>query len=248
MSSVPTKKFFIQSASGRLLISQATGRPFAVTVQGSGVVWNVSSAESLPETAEYLDICLVPAGANATTIDTSDLTVVRLANNLITNDGNIFPENTITLFSKLNGDEGTSQISIDLNGQNLRVLDYPLAASVVNLGDMQQKVDVYIYNGNEWVLAPFVQLPLIFDETLSLSAWLGTGAELGEIPDLWVELGLTDSSTQDEGADSETKETLNLATWLGNFTNLGEIPDLWVVLGLSESASYSTGGDPIPIT
>lgn len=248
MSSVPTKKFFIQSASGRLLISQATGRPFAVTVQGSGVVWNVSSAESLPETAEYLDICLVPAGANATTIDTSDLTVVRLANNLITNDGNIFPENTIMLFSKLNGDEGTSQISIDLNGQNLRVLDYPLAASVVNLGDMQQKVDVYIYNGNEWVLAPFVQLPLIFDETLSLSAWLGTGAELGEIPDLWVELGLTDSSTQDEGADSETKETLNLATWLGNFTNLGEIPDLWVVLGLSESASYSTGGDPIPIT
>lgn len=248
MSSVPTKKFFIQSASGRLLISQATGRPFAVTVQGSGVVWNVSSAESLPETAEYLDICLVPAGANATTIDTSDLTVVRLANNLVTNDGNIFPENTIMLFSKLDSVEGTSQISIDLDGQNLRVLDYPLAASVVNLGDMQQKVDVYIYNGNEWVLAPFVQLPLIFDETLSLSAWLGTGAELGEIPDLWVELGLTDSSTQDEGADSETQETLNLSTWLGNSTNLGEIPDLWVVLGLSESANYSMGGEPIPIT
>lgn len=248
MSSVPTKKFFIQSASGRLLISQATGRPFAVTVQGSGVVWNVSSAESLPETAEYLDICLVPAGANATTIDTSDLTVVRLANNLITNDGNIFPENTIMLFSKLNGDEGTSQISIDLNGQNLRVLDYPLAASVVNLGDMQQKVDVYIYNGNEWVLAPFVQLPLIFDETLSLSAWLGTGAELGEIPDLWQRLGLTEEFENAPAYSNDTTETLDLDTWLGGAAALGTIPDLWSMLKLTESGEYSiNSGTPIPI-
>lgn len=249
MSSVPTKKFFIQSASGRLLISQATGRPFAVTVQGSGVVWNVSSAESLPETAEYLDICLVPAGANATTIDTSDLTVVRLANNLVTNDGNIFPENSIMLFSKLNGDEGTSQISIDLDGQNLRVLDYPLAASVVNLGDMQQKVDVYIYNGNEWVLAPFVQLPLIFNATLSLSAWLGTGAELGEIPDLWEELGLSDNYEKAPNVEGGTAETLVLEAWLGKLTDFGTIDDLWAMLGLTESATQATNnGEPIPIT
>lgn len=248
MSSVPTKKFFIQSASGRLLISQATGRPFAVTVQGSGVVWNVSSAESLPETAEYLDICLVPTGANATTIDTSDLTVVRLANNLVTNDGNIFPENTIMLFSKLDSVEGTSQISIDLDGQNLRVLDYPLAASVVNLGDMQQKVDVYIYNGNEWVLAPFVQLPLIFNATLSLSAWLGTGAELGEIPDLWQRLGLTEEFENAPAYSNDTTETLDLDTWLGGAAALGTIPDLWSMLGLTESGEYSiNSGTPIPI-
>ena len=248
MSSVPTKKFFIQSASGRLLISQATGRPFAVTVQGSGVVWNVSSAESLPETAEYLDICLVPASANAITIDTSDLTVVRLANNLVTNDGNIFPENSIMLFSKLNGDEGTSQISIDLDGQNLRVLDYPLAASVVNLGDIQQKVDVYIYNGNEWVKAPYVQLPMIFNETLSLSAWLGTGAELGEIPDLWQRLGLTEEFENAPAYSNDTTETLDLDTWLGGAAALGTIPDLWSMLGLTESGEYSiNSGTPIPI-
>ena len=248
MSSVPTKKYFIQSASGRLLISQATGRPFAVTVQGSGVVWNVSSAESLPETAEYLDICLVPASANATTVDTSDLTVVRLANNLVTDDGNIFPENTIMLFSKLDSVEGTSKISIDLDGQNLRVLDYPLAASVVNLGDMQQKVDVYIYNGNEWVKAPYVQLPLVFDETLSLSAWLGTGAELGEIPDLWVELGLSENYEKAPSVGGGTAETLDLGTWLGSASALGTIPDLWSMLGLAESGQYSiNSGTPIPI-
>lgn len=248
MSSVPTKKYFIQSSSGRLLISQATGRPFAVTVQGSGVVWNVSSAESLPETAEYLDICLVPASANATTVDTSDLTVVRLANNLVTDDGNIFPENTIMLFSKLDSVEGTSKISIDLDGQNLRVLDYPLAASVVNLGDMQQKVDVYIYNGNEWVKAPYVQLPLVFDETLSLSAWLGTGAELGEIPDLWVELGLSENYEKAPNVEGGTAETLDLGTWLGSASALGTIPDLWSMLGLAESGQYSiNSGTPIPI-
>lgn len=248
MSSVPTKKFFIQSASGRLLISQATGRPFAVTVQGSGVVWNVSSAESLPETAEYLDICLVPASANATTVDTSDLTVVRLANNLITDDGNIFPENTIMLFSKLDSVEGTSQISIDLDGQNLRVLDYPLAASVVNLGDMQQKVDVYIYNGTEWVLAPYVQLPLIYNESLDLTQWLGTTEAVGAIPNLWQLLGLTEEFENAPAYSNDTTETLDLDTWLGSAAALGTIPDLWSMLGLTESGQYSiNSGTPIPI-
>lgn len=242
---------FLTNSEGKLLVDSATRKPLSLTIDvaSGGVSWNVSSAESLPETAEYLDICLVPVSANATTIDTSDLTVVRLANNLITTDGNIFPENTIMLFSKLDSVEGTSQISIDLDGQSLRVLDYPLAASVVNLGNMQQEVDVYIYNGNEWVLAPFVQLPLIFDETFSLAAWLGTGAELSEIPDVWVELGLSENYEKAPVVEGGTTETLDLETWLGKLTDFGTIDDLWVVLGLTESATQATNdGEPIPIT
>lgn len=247
--SVVTK--FLTNSNGKMLVDSTTGKPLSLTIDVAtgGVSWNVSSAESLPETAEYLDICLVPVNANATTIDTSGLTVVRLANNLVTNDGNIFPENTIMLFSKLDSVEGTSQISIDIDGQSLRVLDYPLAASVVNLGVMQQEVDVYIYNGNEWVLAPFVQLPLIFDETFSLAAWLGTGAELGEIPDVWVELGLSDNYEKAPVVEGGTTETLDLETWLGKLTDFGTIDDLWVVLGLTESATQATNdGEPIPIT
>ena len=242
---------FLTNSEGKLLVDSATRKPLSLTIDVAtgGVSWNVSSAESLPETAEYLDICLVPVNANATTIDTSDLTVVRLANNLVTDDGNIFPENTIILFSKLDSVEGTSQISIDLDGQSLRVLDYPLAASVVNLGDMQQKVDVYIYNGKEWVKAPYVQLPMIFDEMFSLSAWLGTGAELGAIPDVWVELGLSENYEKAPVVEGGTTETLDLETWLGKLTDFGTIDDLWVVLGLTESATQATNdGEPIPIT
>lgn len=242
---------FLTSSDGKLLVDSITRKPLSLTIDvaSGGMSWNVSSEESLPETAEYLDICLVPVNANATTIDTSNLTVVRLANNLITNDGNIFPENTIMLFSKLDSVEGTSQISIDLEGQSLRVLDYPIAASVVNLGNMQQEVDVYIYNGNEWVLAPFVQLPMILGETFSLSAWLGTGAELGEIPDVWAELGLSENYEKAPVVEGGTTETLNLETWLGKLTDFGTFDDVWVVLELTESATQATNdGEPIPIT
>ena len=242
---------FLTNSNGKMLVDSTTGKPLSVTIDvvNGGMSWNVSSAESLPETAEYLDICLVPVNANATTIDTSDLTVVRLANNLVVNDGNIFPENTIMLFSKLDSVEGTSQISIDLDGQSLRVLDYPLAASVVNLGVMQQEVDVYIYNGNEWVKAPYVQLPMIFDETLSLSAWLGTGAELGAIPDVWAEFGLSDNYEKTPVVEGGAAETLVLEAWLGKLTDFGTIDDLWVVLRLTESATKATNeGEPIPIT
>lgn len=239
---------FLTNSEGKLLVDSATRKPLSLTIDvaSGGVSWNVSSAESLPETAEYLDICLVPVNANATTIDTSDLTVVRLANNLVANDGNIFPENTIMLFSKLDGVEGTSQISLDLDGQNLRVLDYPLAASVVNLGDMQQKVDVYIYNGNEWVKAPYVQLPMIFDETLSLSSWLEIGAIA--VTDLWQELGLTENADAVEPEVETPQETLTLSVWLGEGTYT--VTDLWQELGLTEEATYQLGdmSDPIPIT
>ena len=242
---------FLTNSEGKLLVDSTTRKPLSLTIDvaSGGVSWNVSSAESLPETAEYLDICLVPVNANATTIDTSDLTVVRLVNNLVVNDGNIFPENTIMLFSKLDSVEGTSQISIDLDGQSLRVLDYPLAASVVNLGVMQQEVDVYIYNGNEWVKAPYVQLPLIFDETFSLSAWLGTGAELGEVPDVWVEFGLSEDYEKAPVVEGGATETLVLEAWLGKLTDFGTIDDVWAMLGLTESATQATNnGEPIPIT
>lgn len=239
---------FLTNSEGKLLVDSTTRKPLSLTIDvaSGGVSWNVSSAESLPETAEYLDICLVPVNANATTIDTSDLTVVRLANNLVANDGNIFPENTIMLFSKLDGVEGTSQISIDRDGQNLRVLDYPLAASVVNLGDMQQKVDVYIYNGKEWVKAPYMQLPTVSTETLSLSSWLGIGAIA--VTDLWQELGLTENADAVEPEVETPQETLTLSVWLGEGTYT--VTDLWQELGLTEEATYQLGemSEPVPIT
>lgn len=216
---------------------------------GGGIAWDVTSAYDLPADAEYLDICLVPTKNTYPLIDTSDLTVVRFAHDLIVNDGNIYPENAIMFFSKEDGVEGESEITVELDQQTLCVWDFPLAASVVNVNGLQQKCNVYIYNGNEWVLAPYVQLPMIFSETLSLSAWLGTGAELGEIPDLWEELGLSENYEKAPNVEGGTAETLVLEAWLGKLTDFGTIDDLWVVLGLTESATQAANdGEPIPIT
>ena len=241
---------FLTNSEGKLLVDSTTGKPLSLTIDvaSGGMSWNVSSAESLPETAEYLDICLVPVNANATTIDTSDLTVVRFAHDLVVNDGNIYPENAIMFFSKEDGVEGESKITVELDQQTLCVWDFPIAASVVNVDGLQQKCNVYIYNGTEWVLAPYVQLPLVYNEGIALSQWLGTTDAVGTIPDLWQRLGLTEEFENAPAYSNDTAETLDLGTWLGSAAALGTIPDLWSMLGLTESGQYSiNSGTPIPI-
>lgn len=248
MSNVPSKRYFLRTTDGRLLVSEESGKPFTVTMMGGGIAWDVTSAYELPADAEYLDICLVPTKSTYPLIDTSDLTVVRFAHDLVVNDGNIYPENAIMFFSKEDGVEGESEITVELDQQTLCVWDFPLAASVVNVDGLQQKCNVYIYNGTEWVLAPYVQLPLIYNESLDLTQWLGTTEAVGAIPDLWQLLGLTEEFENAPAYSNDTTETLDLDTWLGSAAALGTIPDLWSMLGLTESGQYSiNSGTPIPI-
>ena len=242
---------FLTSSDGKLLVDSITRKPLSLTIDVSndGVSWNVSSERSLPENAEYLDICLVPVSENYPLVDTSNLKTVIFANNLLPDNGNVYPENTIMLFAKREGVEGTAKITVDTDYQTLCIWDFPLAASVVNVGSAQQKCEVYIYNGTEWINVPYVQLPQILEETLDLETWLGTLTAIGTIPDLWEELGLSENYERAPVVEGGTTETLDLEAWLGKLTDFGTIDDLWVVLGLTESATQATNdGEPIPIT
>ena len=248
MSVVPNKKYYLQTQSGKLLGTQS-GKLLAVTMMGGGIAWNITSARELPATAEKLDICLVPTSENYPLVDTSDIKTVIFANDLLPDNGNVYPENTIMLFAKNEGVEGTAKFTVDTDYQTLRLWEQPLAASVVNVGSAQQNCEVYIYNGTEWVNAPYVQLPTLLEETLDLETWLGALTEIGTIPDLWEELGLSENYEKAPVVEGGTTETLDLETWLGKLTDFGTIDDLWVVLGLTESATQATNdGEPIPIT
>lgn len=248
MSVVPNKKYYLQTQSGKLLGTQS-GKLLAVTMMGGGIAWNITSARELPATAEKLDICLVPASENYPLVDTSNIKTVTFASDLKPESGNVYPENTLMLFATNEGVEGTEKIVVDIDYQTLRIWDFPLAASVVNINGMQQKVEVYIYNGTEWVNAPYVQLPVAGNEILDLDTWLGTLANIGTIPDLWEELGLSDNYESAPVVESDANETLDVEAWLGKITDFGTVDDLWVVLGLTESATQSKNdGEPIPIT
>ncbi len=248
MSSIAAKKYYVRTEDGRLLVSQKTNKPLTVVVAGGGIAWRISSAYELPAEAEYLDICLVPTRPNYPLVDAGNVAVVRFANNVVVNDGNIFPENTIMLFQREDGVqlEGADEITADIDLQTLCVWDFPLSASVVNVDGLQQKCEVYIYDGTKWVHAPYVQLPMIYNESLDLATWLGTTEAVGTIPDLWQVLGLTEDFENAPSYSDETTETLTLATWLG--TTFTDVDDLWQSLGLTESAEYSLNeGEPIPI-
>lgn len=249
MSSIAAKKYYVRTEDGRLLVSQKTNKPLTVVVAGGGIAWRISSAYELPAEAEYLDICLVPTRPNYPLVDAGNVTVVRFANNVVVNDGNIFPENTIMLFQREDGVqlEQADEITADIDLQTLCVWDFPLSASVVNVDGLQQKCEVYIYDGTKWVHAPYVQLPSIFREAVILSEWLGDATAVGGVPDFWQSLGLAESVDSNDTPDNETTETLTLATWLG-FT-IEEVNNFWQSLGLVENAQYSlNASEPIPIT
>lgn len=212
----------------------------------SNVAWNIIASHSLPDTGELGDIVIVPNDPNAPLPDISKLKSVASFYNLDTAAENTYPDNTISFFDAVNSTPGDIEYTIEKLGYTV---EKKSAAAIINLNGEQYDAVVYYRFNDTWVEFPFYKLPLVYRDLLNLATWLGTDAELGEIPDLWEELGLSENYENAPVIEGGTTETLDLETWLGKLTDFGTIDDLWVVLGLTESATQATNhGEPIPIT
>ncbi len=246
MSTAALRPYYLKSNNGKLLVDVSTRKPMIVNVPSGGIIWNVYSARELPATAEEMDICLIPKKATAPLINTENLKVVQLMDNLVVDDGNIYPEDMICIFAQYGGEEGNNKLDFDIGFQTLRVKQYPIAASVVNVGETQQKCEVYFYHAGEWVNAKYIEIPSKFGETFSLEDWIGTDYFVVDLCDV---LGMTEETGNDSTETTVTSENITLDGWLGTLSAYTVI-DICQDFGMSEEAFYSLGttGEDIPIT
>lgn len=199
--------------------------------------WKISVADELPETANNLDIVLIPIDG-AAAINATKIKTVAIYANLAPEKGNIYPDNTISLFGATEGVEGEKSVEIGISGLTINT---PVSASVVNYNGLQAGYTAYVYYGGQWIEATYYELPIAFNELISIDDYIGSYVA----PDFIQLLGLNDEATS-EGAQVEPlQETIDISDYIGTYT----APDFIALLNLTESAKYAkNNGEEIPIT
>lgn len=200
--------------------------------------WNISVADELPVTGNDLDIVLIPNEGVTDEIDVSVINAVMIYANLAPEKGNIYPDNTISLFGATEGVAGADSIEVGIKGLTINM---PISASVVNYGGVQVEYTAYVYYGGQWIEATYYELPIAVNELISIDDYIGSYVA----PDFIQILGLNDEATS-EGAQVEPlQETINISDYIGTYT----APDFIALLNLAESAKYAkNNGEEIPIT
>ena len=206
--------------------------------------WKIKVADELPATANNLDIVLIPI-EGAAAITATKIKTVAVYANLAPEKGNIYPDNTISLFGATEGVAGTGELYLDL-GTFTMEMPVTVGDSVINVDGEQVAYTPYIYSGGQWVECAYYKLPMVktYTEALALSSFFGKGYTItGD--SLFVKLNLEDAA---ESTETEPTVILfNLPEFFGKgYTITGD--DLFTKLGLTESASYNLGGEDIPIT
>lgn len=199
--------------------------------------WKISVADELPATANDLDIVLIPI-EGAAAINATKIKTVAIYANLAPEKGNIYPDNTISLFGATEGVAGTNSIEVGIKGLTINM---PISASVVNYGGVQVEYTAYVYYDGQWIEATYYELPIAVNELISIDDYIGSYVA----PDFVQLLGLNDEATS-EGAQVEPlQETINISDYIGTYT----APDFIALLNLTESAKYAKNdGEEIPIT
>lgn len=175
----------------------------------------------------------------------SDVEQVSINTNLLVNDGNVFGDNGIFLFSALDGNLGTAEAQL-FNNRTVGI-DVYLSRSVVNIDGLQLVCDVYVWDikTKTWVKAEFQRLPTTFKEAFDVSNWTITNIPLDALS-VWSNLNFEETHTEYKNSHAHSfEESLALDTWNPSAVDITGA-QLWARLSPSDSGTITVNNTPTP--
>lgn len=175
----------------------------------------------------------------------SEVEQVSINTNLLVNDGNVFAENGIFLFSARDGTLGEAEAQL-FNNRTVEIGTY-LSRSVVNIGGMQLICDVYVWDikTHTWVKVDFERLPIVKVEHLNIADWYTKGVDVSNIQ-VWNLLNPQETITKlvNTGVH-EFAENFNIADWYTP-TDMPTTFSIWVQLSPADSGTITKNDNPTP--
>ena len=254
-----------------LLVNQGgtnnTYKPLSITIAANDTVEfkyvKDSSGNSGQDTAYIKDLLFEPEGGIPDSVynefnaawqewrdglplpNLSEVEQVSINTNLLVNDGNVFGENGIFLFSARDGKLGTAEAEL-FNNRTVGIDTY-LSRSVVNIGGMQLICDVYVWDikTHTWVKVDFERLPTTFKDILNISNWTITNVQLDNIS-LWSNLNFEETYTEYKNSHAHSfEESLVLSAWNPSGTDVASA-QLWAQLSPIDSGTITKNDNPTP--
>lgn len=175
----------------------------------------------------------------------SEVEQVGINTNLLVNDGNVFGENGIFLFSALDGTLGEAEAQL-FNNRTVGVDTY-LSRSVVNIDGTQLICDVYVWDikTHTWVKVEYQRLPMVKVEHLNIASWVSSGVSV-EGFSVWDALNISDAtSTYRNCGNHALEEQLSILSWVSNGLDVTQL-NIWTSLNISDSGTITINNNPIP--
>ena len=177
--------------------------------------------------------------------DISDIEQVSINTNLLVNDGNVFGENGIFLFSALDGKLGTAEAQL-FNNRTVGIDTY-LSRSVVNIDGLQLECDVYVWDikTKTWVKVELQRLPMVKVERLNIASWVSNGISAGDIS-VWNALNISEAtSTYHNTGNHALAEQFDILSWISNGITATQL-NVWTQLNITDGGTLTINNNPTP--
>ena len=177
--------------------------------------------------------------------DISDIEHVSINTNLLVNDGNVFGENGIFLFSALDGTLGEAEAQL-FNNRTVGIDTY-LSRSVVNIDGMQLECDVYVWDikTQTWVKAEYQRLPMVKVERLNIASWVSNGVSV-EGFSVWGALNISEAtSTYHNTGNHAFEEQFDILSWISNGITATQL-NVWPQLNITDGGTLTINNNPTP--
>lgn len=177
--------------------------------------------------------------------DISDIEQVSINTNLLVNDGNVFAENGIFLFSALDGTLGTAEAEL-FNNRTVGIDTY-LSRSVVNIGGMQLVCDVYVWDikTQTWVKAECQRLPMVKVEHLNIVSWVSNSVS-AEGFSVWDALNISEAtSTYHNTGNHAFEEQFDIMSWISTGITATQL-NVWTQLNITDGGTLTINNNPTP--
>lgn len=254
-----------------LLVNQGgtnnTYKPLSITIAAGDTVEfkyiKDSSGNSGQDTAYIKDLLFEPEGGIPESIynefntawqewrdglplpNLSEVEQVSINTNLLVNDGNVFAENGIFLFSARDGTLGEAEAQL-FNNRTVGIDTY-LSRSVVNIDGLQLICDVYVWDikTQTWVKVDFERLPITKVEHLNIASWVSNSVSAGDIS-VWNELNLTETaSTYHNTGNHALEEQFDILSWISNGITATQL-NVWTQLNITDGGTITINNNPTP--
>lgn len=177
--------------------------------------------------------------------DISDIEQVSVNTNLLVNDGNVFGENGIFLFSALDGTLGEAEAQL-FNNRTVGIDTY-LSRSVVNIGGMQLICDVYVWDikTHTWVKVDFERLPMVKIEHLNIVSWVSNSVS-AEGFSVWDALNISEAtSTYHNTGNHAFEEQFDIMSWISTGITATQL-NVWTQLNITDGGTLTINNNPTP--
>lgn len=175
----------------------------------------------------------------------SNVEQVSINTNLLVNDGNVFAENGIFLFSALDGTLGTAEAQL-FNNRTVGIDTY-LSRSVVNIDGMQLVCDVYVWDikTKTWVKVELQRLPMVKVEHLNIASWVSNGVSAGDIS-VWDALNISEAtSTYHNTGNHAFEEQFDILSWISTGITATQL-NVWTQLNITDGGTLTINNNPTP--